>query len=161
LAQLDQKLLARPSLGVGTGNDFWGWEFHRETKAAFGTIVIEEMRWENPSPTRMFWRPDKMIIKYELTNPYLDGVFDGWCSDWEQGSENGDSFWGNLWEEECWDHCKKDSSCFQAVYESEPDGTQRWIGLNKMTEGPGGNRCPECVDRCFAKAKPEIILIIG
>ena len=38
--------------GVGTGNDFYGWEFHKYTKIAYGTIVTEEVRWENPAPTR-------------------------------------------------------------------------------------------------------------
>ena len=113
--------------GVGMGNDFWGWEFHRETKVAYGTIVTEEMRWENPTPTRMFWCPDKIIVEYKLMNPYLQGVFKGWCSQWEQGSDFGDSFWINLSEDECWDHCKNDSSCFQAVFEG-------WMELNVELE---------------------------
>ena len=58
---------------MGTGNDFYGWEFHKHTKIAYGTIVTDEMRWENPAPTRMFWRPDKMIVEYDLTSPYLQG----------------------------------------------------------------------------------------
>ena len=28
--------------GVGTGNDFYGWEFHRETRVAYGSVVSEE-----------------------------------------------------------------------------------------------------------------------
>ena len=35
---------------------------------------------------------------------------------------------------------------------SEIDGgSQCWTGLNKMTEGPSGDRCPTCADKCFAK----------
>ena len=101
--------------GVGTGNDFYGWEFHKYTKIAYGTIVTEEVRWENPAPTRMFWRPDKMIVEYELSNPYVQGITEGWCSNWNQGSDQdpGDSFWIDLTEEECWKHCNDDFSCFQ------------------------------------------------
>ena len=57
--------------GVGTGNDFYGWEFHRDVKVAFGSIISEDFRWESPAPTKMFWRPDKMIMEYELTSPYF------------------------------------------------------------------------------------------
>ena len=60
---------------MGTGNDFYGWEFHKHTKIAYGTIVTDEMRWENPAPTRMFWRPDKMVVEYELTSPYIQGIY--------------------------------------------------------------------------------------
>ena len=57
---------------VGTGNDFYGWEFHKNVKVAFGSIVSENMRWEHPVPSRMFWRPDKMIVEYELSSPYIE-----------------------------------------------------------------------------------------
>ena len=33
------------------------------------------MRWENPAPKRMYWRPDKMIVEYEANsgddNPFV------------------------------------------------------------------------------------------
>ena len=54
--------------GVGTGNDFYGWEFYKNTRIAYGSIVTSDMRWEHPAPSRMFWRPDKMIVEYELKN---------------------------------------------------------------------------------------------
>ena len=136
--------------GVGTGNDFWGWEFHRDTKVAFGTVATDEMRWVNPAPSRMFWQPDKMVMEYDLASPYLDGVFPGWCTDWEQGSDHGDSFWVDLEESECWAHCEADTSCFQAVFEDDEKG-QCWIGINKMTNEPTGSRCPTCKDSCYAK----------
>ena len=53
--------------GVGTGNDFYGWEFHRETRVAYGSILSEETRWETPAPSQMFWRPDRMVVQYELS----------------------------------------------------------------------------------------------
>ena len=60
------------------------------------------------------------------------GISDGWCSNWNQGSDHGDSFWINLEEDECWKHCQNDPSCFQAVYEigQNEGGTQCWIGMN-------------------------------
>ena len=140
--------------GVGTGNDFYGWEFYKQTKVAYGTVVTDEMRWETPPPTRMYWRPDKMIVEYELGNPYLEGVYDGWCRDWNEGSSNGTSHWINLEEEECWDHCIADTACFQAVFEVGKDlaDNKCWIGLNKMTDPPTGGRCPTCEDKCYAKS---------
>ena len=95
-----------------------------------------------------------MIVEYELSNPYVQGVTEGWCSNWKQGSnQDFDSFWIDLEEDECWKHCYDDISCFQAVYEvGQDDGkSQCWTGLNKMTEKPSGNRCPTCIDKCFAK----------
>ena len=53
--------------GVGTGNDFYGWEFHRETRVAYGSVLSEEGRWETPAPSQMFWRPDRMVVHYELS----------------------------------------------------------------------------------------------
>ena len=102
--------------GVGTGNGFSGWEFYKNTKVAYGTIITDEMRWVEPSPKHMYWRPDKIIVEYELTSPYLDGVFLGWCTNWNQGATNGsDSFWVHLTEQECWDHCNADDLCFQVI----------------------------------------------
>jgi hypothetical protein len=70
--------------GVGTGNDFDGWEFHRATQVAAGSVVTPAYTWHRPAPTRMFWRPDKMIVEYELSSPLLAGVYSGWCSNWTQ-----------------------------------------------------------------------------
>ena len=57
--------------GVGTGNDFWGWGYHEKVKVAYGSIISNDMRWDTPEPSRMYWRPDKMIMEYDLSNPYL------------------------------------------------------------------------------------------
>ena len=56
--------------GVGTGNDFDGWGYHQNVKVAYGSIISGEDCWETPEPTRMYWRPDKMIMGYDLNNPY-------------------------------------------------------------------------------------------
>ena len=42
--------------GVGTGNDFDGWEFHRATEVARASVVAPEMTWTHPAPARMQWR---------------------------------------------------------------------------------------------------------
>ena len=52
--------------GVGTGNDFYGWAFHKDTRVAYGSVVSGGERWETPAPAQMYWRPDKMIVQYEL-----------------------------------------------------------------------------------------------
>ena len=56
-----------------------------------------------------------MIVEYELSNPYVQGISEGWCSNWNQGSDQdpGDSSWIDLTEEQCWQHCNEDFSCFQ------------------------------------------------
>ena len=144
--------------GVGTGNDFDGWEFHRATEVAFGSVVTPEFTWSRPTPTRMFWRPDKMIVEYNLSSPFLQGVYKGWCANWKQipypSGSNSTSFWVNLTQQACWDHCIADSNCSQAVYESNGIG-QCWTGANKMTTKPTGSRggCHPgpCMDTCFAK----------
>ena len=96
----------------------------------------------------------QMIVEYNLENPYLQGEYAGWCSDWNQGStETDESFWVDLSKEECWLHCEIDGSCYQAVYEIGDNGvTQCWTGTNKMTEVPEGWNRPEATDTCFAKA---------
>ena len=96
----------------------------------------------------------QMIVEYNLENPYLEGEYDGWCSDWKQGStETDESFWVDLSKEECWLHCEADGSCYQAVYEiGDNGGTQCWTGTNKMTEIPEGWNRPNTTDVCYAKA---------
>lgn len=51
---------------TGTGNDYNGWEFYKDTKVLFGSIVIGDEIHRHPKPARMFWRPDKMICEYEI-----------------------------------------------------------------------------------------------
>ena len=123
-------------------------------KVAWGTVVTEDNVWETPAPSRMFWRPDKLTVEYDLTNPFLSGEYDGWCRDWQEGSSHNVSHWVDLDKEDCWRHCDRDPVCFQAVYEVLSDNsshpTRCWIGLNKMTELPNPSR-PGVNDTCFAK----------
>lgn len=54
---------------TGVGNDFSGWEFYKDTRVLYGSVIIDGQIFSHPKPTSMLWRPDKMICVYEL-----DGV---------------------------------------------------------------------------------------
>ena len=54
---------------TGVGNDFSGWEFYKDTRVLYGSVILDGKRVKHPKPTSMVWRPDKMICVYEL-----DGV---------------------------------------------------------------------------------------
>ena len=54
---------------TGTGNDELGWEFYKDTRVLFGSVIVDGRVIEHPAPTSMRWRPDQLICTYEL-----DGV---------------------------------------------------------------------------------------
>ena len=54
---------------TGVGNDFSGWEFYKDTRVLYGSVMLDGEEIKTPKPTSMLWRPDKMICVYEL-----DGV---------------------------------------------------------------------------------------
>ena len=54
------------SENTGTGNDFIGWEFYKDTRVLYGTVIIGDKEYKHPVPSSMIWRPDKMICEYEL-----------------------------------------------------------------------------------------------
>ena len=51
---------------TGVGNDYRGWEFYKDTRVLYGTVIIGDKVYKHPAPTRMSWRPDKMICEYEI-----------------------------------------------------------------------------------------------
>lgn len=51
---------------TGYGHDLQGWEFYRDTKIAYGTVIIGSTEYPNPVPTAMYWRPDKVICEYNV-----------------------------------------------------------------------------------------------
>tara|TARA_B100001094_G_scaffold211242_1_gene205126 strand:- start:2024 stop:4342 length:2319 start_codon:yes stop_codon:yes gene_type:complete len=51
---------------TGIGNDYNGWEFYKDTRVLYGSVVIDGKLFRNPVPTRMAWRPDRMICEYEI-----------------------------------------------------------------------------------------------
>ncbi|GMH95247.1 hypothetical protein TrST_g1348 [Triparma strigata] len=137
---------------AGVGNDYTGWEWYRATNVAVGSIVDhagptlqvtgEKMIWDQPVPTRMWWRPDRIINEYDLESPYVpQGTYPGGLP-WNAGTqwESGVDFWG--WfvfdtPEDCFAQCDASTICFSAVYEVDADGnTQCWIGPTMYTEPP-------------------------
>ena len=51
---------------TGTGNDYYGWEFYKDTRILYGSVIIDGKTYKHPKPKSMRWRPDKMICEYEL-----------------------------------------------------------------------------------------------
>ncbi|MBT3568857.1 MAG: hypothetical protein HN494_08430 [Opitutae bacterium] len=51
---------------TGTGNDYKGWEFYKDTRVLYGSVLVDGNVHHHPAPTRMIWRPDKMICEYEI-----------------------------------------------------------------------------------------------
>ena len=51
---------------TGKGNDYSGWEFYKDTRVLYGSVILDGEVFRNPAPTRMMWRPDKMICEYEI-----------------------------------------------------------------------------------------------
>ncbi|MFL2860774.1 MAG: hypothetical protein ACJZ85_04495 [Pontiellaceae bacterium] len=51
---------------TGYGHDLSGWEFYKFTKVAYGSVIVDGIRYENPIPVSMIWRPDRMICIYEV-----------------------------------------------------------------------------------------------
>lgn len=56
---------------TGLGNDFSGWEFYKDTRVLYGTVVIDGKTHRYPVPTKMYWRPDRMICEYEIAGVQL------------------------------------------------------------------------------------------
>ncbi len=54
------------SENTGTGNDYRGWEFYKDTRVLYGSVILGEKVHKHPVPTQMIWRPDKMICEYEI-----------------------------------------------------------------------------------------------
>ena len=54
---------------TGVGNDFSGWEFYKDTRVLYGSVIAGGKIFENPVPVSMKWRPDRMICTY-----HLDGI---------------------------------------------------------------------------------------
>ena len=54
---------------TGLGNDFSGWEFYKDTRVLYGSVIIDGKVHRHPVPRSMQWRPDRMICEYDV-----DGV---------------------------------------------------------------------------------------
>ena len=51
---------------TGVGNDYYGWEFYKDTRVLYGTVIVNGQRYKHPKPKSMKWRPDKTICEYEV-----------------------------------------------------------------------------------------------
>ena len=51
---------------TGTGNDYNGWEFYKDTRVLYGSVIVDGETYQHPKPVSMSWRPDRMICKYEV-----------------------------------------------------------------------------------------------
>ena len=51
---------------TGSGNDYMGWEFYKDTRVLYGSVIIEGKTYQHPKPKSMVWRPDKVVCKYEI-----------------------------------------------------------------------------------------------
>ena len=51
---------------TGTGNDYLSWEFYKDTRVLYGSVIIDGRTFETPKPKSMRWRPDKVICEYEV-----------------------------------------------------------------------------------------------
>ena len=51
---------------TGLGNDFSGWEFYKDTRVLYGTVVVDQTAHRHPVPHKMYWRPDRMICEYDV-----------------------------------------------------------------------------------------------
>ena len=51
---------------TGVGNDYNGWEFYKDTKVLYGSVIIDGQTYQHPKPKSMKWRPDKTICEYEV-----------------------------------------------------------------------------------------------
>lgn len=52
---------------TGLGNDFSGWEFYKDTKVLYGSVLIGDQLFRHPVPAKMYWQPDRMICEYEIS----------------------------------------------------------------------------------------------
>lgn len=62
---------ARGADDTGLGNDFSGWEFYKDTRVLYGSVVIDGKTYRHPVPNKMYWRPDRMICEYEVAGVRL------------------------------------------------------------------------------------------
>jgi len=50
----------------GWGINFGGWEFYKDTRVLYGTVIVDGEEFKHPKPVSMKWRPDRMVCEYEV-----------------------------------------------------------------------------------------------
>lgn len=56
---------------TGLGNDFSGWEYYKDTRVLYGSVILDGKVHQHPTPRSMQWRPDRMVCEYEVGNVRL------------------------------------------------------------------------------------------
>ena len=56
----------------GTGHDFGGWDFWRNERIAYGTVLVDGIEYVNPAPKEMIWRPDRQVCQYEVGDALIE-----------------------------------------------------------------------------------------
>ena len=56
----------------GPGHDKFGWEYWHHIRGAYGTVIIDDQRFEHPKPLEMIWRPDRVICRYEVAGVHIE-----------------------------------------------------------------------------------------
>ena len=56
---------------TGKGNDFLSWEFYKDTRVLYGSVIVDGETYKHPKPTSMRWRPDKIVCEYEVAGVRL------------------------------------------------------------------------------------------
>lgn len=51
---------------TGRGNDYNGWEFYKDTRVLYGSVIVDGESYPHPVPKSMVWRPDKLVCEYEV-----------------------------------------------------------------------------------------------
>jgi len=58
----------------GRGHDFGGWDFWRNERIAYGTVLVDGKEYVNPSPKKMIWRPDRQVCQYEVGDALIEEI---------------------------------------------------------------------------------------
>ena len=51
---------------TGIGNDYRGWEFYKDTRVLYGSVIIDGKAYKHPKPKSMRWRPDQLVCEYQI-----------------------------------------------------------------------------------------------
>ena len=51
---------------VGYGNDYFEWDYHKYARVLVGSASVRGVTHEFPSYDRAYWRPDRMVMHYNL-----------------------------------------------------------------------------------------------
>eukprot|EP00930_Biecheleria_cincta_P048277 TRINITY_DN3361_c0_g1_i1.p1 TRINITY_DN3361_c0_g1~~TRINITY_DN3361_c0_g1_i1.p1 ORF type:complete len:1080 (-),score=222.09 TRINITY_DN3361_c0_g1_i1:133-3372(-) len=102
-------------------------------------------------------QPPGTTTDSESDSDFEGEILTGWCSNFSEGSSlglgEGKSSWEGESEARCFQRCRFDAMCEQAIHEiSEVSGHACWLGVNIMMSFPIPSR-KHSGARCFAKQR--------